>query len=45
MRERVELARGWLQIVSERGSGTLVEAVLPFAPRTSGLTAPAHTRD
>ena len=45
MRERVELVRGWLQIVSERGSGTLVEAVLPFAPRTSGLTAPAHTRD
>ena len=45
MRERVELARGHLHIVSARGGGTLVEAVLPYVPRTPGLATPAHNRD
>jgi len=45
MRERVELVGGHLHIASERGGGTLLEAILPYVPRTPDLAGPAHGRD
>jgi PAS domain S-box-containing protein len=45
MRERVELVRGHLRIVSERGSGTLVEAVVPNSSSTPGIAANTQTRN
>jgi signal transduction histidine kinase len=45
MRERVELLRGSLRIVSKPGGGTLVEAVLPHVPAPPRFAPPGPTHD